>query len=72
MPECLDQRWTAADALRCWPHASEVFRHRRLACPGCSLAAFDTLGEVASAYGLDLPLLLDEVGSAAKGNRPQD
>ncbi len=70
MPELLNQHWTVADVLRRWPQAFEVFRQRRLACPGCTMAPFDTLGEVASAYGLDLSWLLDEVGRAAKGNRP--
>ena len=72
MPELPNSLWTVADVLRRWPQASEVFRQRQLACLGCTMAPFDTLGEVASAYGLDLSRLLDEVGRAAKGSRPQD
>jgi len=36
------------------------------------MAPFDTLGEVASAYRLDLSTLLDELGRVANGDRHRD
>ena len=72
MPELPNSLWTVADVLQRWPQASEVFRQWQLACVGCTMAPFDTLGEVASAYGLDLPRLLDEVARAAEDSWPQD
>ena len=72
MPELPSPTWTVAEVLRRWPPASEVFLKRRLACPGCAMAPFDTLREVAAAYGLDPSLFLDEVGRAAEGALPVD
>ena len=72
MPELPSPALTVAEVLQRWPQASEVFLQRRLACAGCAMAPFDTLGEVASAYRLDLSTLLDELGRVANGDRHRD
>ena len=52
---------TIAEVLRRWPAAADVFLHHRLACPGCAMAPFETLDDVAEAYRLDLSGLLGEL-----------
>ncbi len=47
-----------ADVMRRWPSTIEVFLSHRMACPGCPMAPFVTLGEAARSYALDLPELL--------------
>jgi hybrid cluster-associated redox disulfide protein len=58
---------TVAEALQRWPQLAELFLDRRLACPGCAMAPFDTLRDVAAAYGIDLAGLLEEMDRAAAG-----
>jgi hybrid cluster-associated redox disulfide protein len=44
-----------------WPSAREPLARRGMACVGCPMARFETLGEAAAAYGLDSRELLSEV-----------
>lgn len=60
---------TVEEALCRWPRLAEEFLRRRLACPGCAMARFDSLGDVARAYGLDLTRLLEGLGRAAGASR---
>jgi hybrid cluster-associated redox disulfide protein len=70
-PERPSERLTVAEVLRRWPQLGGVFLRRRLACPGCAMAPFDTLRDVAQAYGLDVAGLLEDVErAAAAGRRP--
>lgn len=62
---------TVAEVLRRSPQAPAVFLRRRLACPGCAMAPFDTLGDVARAYGIDPAALLEDVERAAGAGRRQ-
>jgi len=48
-----------------YPEAIPVFAKHGLACPGCSLAAFDTLERGAKAHGIDLTTLVRELSEAA-------
>ena len=62
---------TVAEVLQRWPQLTQLFLERRLACPGCAMAPFDTVREVASAYGIDLAGLLEEMNRAAAGGPRQ-
>lgn len=46
-----------ADALEADPRRLRVFLAHGLACAGCPIARFETVGEAAAAYGID-PLAL--------------
>ena len=46
-----------SDVLAASPRAVRVFLDRGMACPGCSFAPFETVAEVAAAYGADAPEL---------------
>lgn len=48
---------------RC-PQGARVFLAHRMACVGCSLAKFDTLGDAARVYGLPLDAFLQELAIA--------
>lgn len=48
------------------PQAVRVFLRHRMACPGCDLAPFETLEEVARVYRLPLGAFLQEL--AREGN----
>ncbi|MFC5353735.1 DUF1858 domain-containing protein [Azospirillum himalayense] len=48
------------DVLERWPPTLSVFLKHRMACPGCPMARFQTIAEVADDYGLDTEALLDE------------
>lgn len=65
MTEAPGTMLTVDEALRRWPQVAGVFLRRQLACPGCAMAPFDTLRDVAQSYGIDLAALLDEVERAA-------
>lgn len=47
----------------CYPETIRVFARYGLACPGCSLAAFDTLERGAKAHSVELAALLDELNA---------
>ncbi len=47
------------------PQAVRVFLRHRMACPGCAIARFETLAEVARIYGLPLDAFLRELEEAS-------
>jgi hybrid cluster-associated redox disulfide protein len=47
------------------PATAQVFLAHRMACVGCSLAAFDTLADAAREYDLPLAAFLDELAHVA-------
>lgn len=68
---------TMADLLAGWPSARAPLTRHGMACLGCPMARFETLGEAAAAYGVNARTLLREVTgisptlrAAAKGRRP--
>lgn len=50
-----------AETLRAFPGTTAVFLQRRMHCPGCHMAAFMTIAEAASSYGLAAEDLLKEL-----------
>jgi len=60
---------TIAELLRHWPEAGAVLIGRGMACPGCVMAPFDTVGVAAETYGVDEGALLEEVRRAGRGAR---
>ncbi|WP_448191639.1 DUF1858 domain-containing protein [Azospirillum sp. sgz301742] len=59
-----------ADVLERWPQTLAVFLKHRMACPGCAMAPFMTLGEAGQCYGLPAADLVDEVRRAIDGDTP--
>ncbi len=62
----LHARLTVAETLRRWPQVTRVFLAHRMACPGCAMARFDTLADVAAIYGLNLSRFLGEIAEHLK------
>lgn len=63
---------TMDELLARWPSAREPLARNGMACVGCPMARFETLGEAAAAYGLDSRELLSKVtGSARKCRTPR-
>lgn len=56
---------TIEEILAKRPAAARVFLRRRMACVGCSMSRFDTLGEAARIYGVPEAELLAEIERAA-------
>ncbi len=50
-----------AEVLARWPQTIPVFFRHHLICVGCAMSRFETLGEIAAIYGLDLSGFLDEL-----------
>lgn len=50
----LTAKMTVETVLQQWPETVSVFQAFNTACPGCAMAPFDTLEDVARIYGLDL------------------
>ncbi|WP_207476155.1 DUF1858 domain-containing protein [Arenibaculum pallidiluteum] len=59
-----------SDVLERWPAAVAVFLSRGMACPGCAMAPFMTLGDAARAYGFSPLELTAELGAAVAGAVP--
>lgn len=60
------------ELLTRWPGATQVFLRRRMACPGCPLARFETVAEVCAIYHQPVQALLVELRQVATGDRPTD
>jgi hybrid cluster-associated redox disulfide protein len=52
---------TIAELLASTPAAGETLARHGMACVGCPMARFETLGEAAAAYRLDGPAMLREI-----------
>lgn len=50
-----------AEVLARWPQTIPVFFRHRLICVGCAMSRFETLGEIAAVYSLDLSGFLGEL-----------
>ncbi len=57
---------TVAEILSRRPGAFRVFLRNGMACVGCFLAAFETVGDAADEYGLDVRRLLREIEKETK------
>ncbi len=60
----VDPRRKVSEVLRERPKAAWVFLRRRMACPGCAMAPFETLEEVARVYRVPLETFLQELREA--------
>lgn len=63
----INAKLTVAEALDRWPATAAVFVRRHMACVGCAMAPFDTIGDAAAVYGIELNRLLDELGRLTDG-----
>jgi hybrid cluster-associated redox disulfide protein len=55
---------TVKEVLSRWPQTIPVFNRHRTACVGCSMAAYDTLADVATIYQLSQDGFLYELHQA--------
>jgi hybrid cluster-associated redox disulfide protein len=60
----VDASWIVADLLATWPQATPIFLRHKMNCVGCSMAAFETLGDALHIYGLPQEPFLAEVNAA--------
>jgi hybrid cluster-associated redox disulfide protein len=58
---------TVAEVLERWLATAAVFGQRCMACLGCAMAPFDTIGEAAAVYGIQLEGFLTELRRATHG-----
>lgn len=65
----VDPNEIVADLLGSRPQAVRVFLRHRMACPGCGMAPFETLEEVARVYGVPLQPFLHELEEAEDVHR---
>ena len=50
-----------SDLLNAWPQVIPVFIRHHMACVGCSMSSFETLGDAAKIYGVVPESFLDEL-----------
>jgi len=53
-----------SDLLTAWPQAIPVLNHYKMACAGCDMSGFETLGEAAQIYGIAVTDLLADLHAA--------
>ncbi|MGE5234839.1 MAG: hypothetical protein ACM3O7_00650 [Acidobacteriota bacterium] len=56
---------TVDEVLAQSPAAAGVFIAHRMACVGCAMARFDTVGEATAVYGIALGRFVDELRASA-------
>jgi hybrid cluster-associated redox disulfide protein len=57
---------TVAEVLNTWPQTIRIFLNHRMDCVGCTMSAFDTIGEAVTNYGGALDEFLAELTQAAQ------
>lgn len=62
-----DLNTSVADFLEQWPQAIPVFLRHHMACVGCSMSAFETLGGAAKIYNLQADDFLSELAQSISG-----
>lgn len=60
-PAVIDLQLSVARLFEAFPQTIPYFLAHRMTCPGCSLAAFDTLADVVRNYGLQADIFLEEL-----------
>ncbi len=60
---------TVDELLRRWPAAARVFIQHGMACVGCPLSRFESIGDAATSYGLSERSLLRQLRAATAGRR---
>ena len=68
----IDNTMMVGGFLGRWPAATDVFVRRGMACPGCAMAPFETLVEVAAVYGQEATGFLAELRTAAAAEPQTD
>ncbi len=61
---------TVSEVLRRRPQAARAFFRRRMACPGCAMASFETVEEVARVYRVPLEPFLRELAACPENPPP--
>lgn len=57
-------RMMITDVLERWPQTAEVFHNHAMACVGCAVASFYSIGDAALVYRLPPEQFIDEVLAA--------
>lgn len=65
MTQLIHAELSVAETLERFPQTIPVFLHRRMACVGCAVTAFETLADAATIYGIDLTQFLADLRQAA-------
>jgi hybrid cluster-associated redox disulfide protein len=61
---------TVADLLKTCPDVIPLFLSRKMACVGCDMSRFETLGDAARIYRVDLAKWMEEIEQVVKQNQP--
>lgn len=64
--------WTVAEVIDRCPQAASVFTRFRMACLGCPMAPFETLGEAVAVYRIGYEEFLHALRFADSGDVPAD
>lgn len=58
-----------AEVLASWPCTARVFHRHNMACVGCAVAPFYTIGDAVNVYGLHLEPFVAELEAAIAADR---
>ncbi len=65
----LDPDLTVAEVLERWPKLATVLTRHHMACVGCCMAIFETLGDAARIYGLAPDCLITELDRSLESDQ---
>jgi hybrid cluster-associated redox disulfide protein len=61
---------TLDELLTAYPAAARGFVNHGMACVGCTMARFDTVGQAAVEYGLEIVPFLQEIADLCEQDKP--
>jgi hybrid cluster-associated redox disulfide protein len=63
---------TVAELLKICPDVIPLFLSRKMACVGCDMSRFETLGDAARIYRVDLAKWMQEIEQVLEQNQPAE
>lgn len=63
----IDPETPVSELMERFPQTIPVFLRHRMACVGCSMNQFETVGSAAQIYGLESGALIGELHAAIQG-----
>ena len=64
----INKEMSIGEVVRTYPQTIEVFLKHGLMCFGCAIARFENIEQGATAHGINVPALLQDLNAAVSSN----
>ncbi len=61
----INKEMTILEVVQQWPEAASIFMQHGMGCLGCAIAQFENIEQGASAHGIDVDSLIEDLNKVA-------